>query len=164
MNRGLLVFSILVIVVGALVYYPIAIIGVILLIPALTTTPKPKTPNLPTGSAPQRTPTVLRRQNPSSPSSPAQRGPAAVDAAMTPVPTAYSPSMMEVPSSLPQSQMQPFSYSSPLFPTTMFPSMSQAAQPMRPAQAEKEGAAKRPETDELLEIGLLFAILKLAAS
>ena len=84
---------------------------------------------------------------------------------MTPVPTAYSPSMMESPSYLPQSQMQPFSYSSPLFPTTMFPSMSQSSQP-RPAQnpqAEKEVPAKRSETDELLEVGLLFAILKLAA-
>lgn len=161
MNRGLLVFSILIIFTGLIAgYYPISLIGALLLIPALLTTPKPPTPKLPTGSAQQSRPTVLRRQAPPPPS---PQAPAALDSAMAPVATAYSPSMMEAPKS-PQSAAQPFSYSSPLFPTTMFPSMSQPVKPAEVSQVEKELQAKRSETNELLEVGLLLAILKLAAS
>ena len=161
MNRGLLVFSILVIFTGLVVgYYAISIIGLALLIPAFATTPKPKTPKLPTGTS-QQTPTVLRRQVP--PTSQSQQAAPAVNSAMTPVPTAYSPSMMQPLGS--QGQQSSFSYSSSLFPTTMFPSMSLIASPApQPSQAEKQAEPRRSETEELLEVGLLFAILKLVSS
>ncbi len=162
MNRGLLVFSILVIFAGLVVgYYAISIIGLALLIPALATTPKPKTPKLPTGSSTQQTPTVLRRQVPPAQ---AQQANPAVNAAMTPVPTAYSPSMMQPLGS--QGQQSAFSYSSSLFPTTMFPSMSPLAlpAPQQAPQAEKQAEPRRSDTEELLEVGLLFAIMKLVSS
>jgi hypothetical protein len=51
-------------------------------------------------------------------------------------------------------------YSPPLFPTSMFPSLSMPTAYRPQAPEHKEGRAS--ETDELLEFGLLIAVLRLA--
>ncbi len=57
--------------------------------------------------------------------------------------------------------MQPFSSGSALFPAPMFPTLPQQAS--APPKAE-EPAKKQPGTDEVLEVGLIFAFLKLLAA
>lgn len=89
----------------------------------------------------------------------------AAPTASMPAPTqkAPVPSQMGVPVSMPSIQTLYYSYSPSLFPTSIFPSVMQ---PMSVAQTPKEmrveARESRESRDELVELGALFVLLKLA--
>jgi len=139
MNRGLLIFALLLVFLGiGFGLYLLSFFGLLLLIPALLSTPRPSAPPAPT-QAKQET----RRIAP-----PAAKRPETVSPAASP--------MAITPTSVPA---QPQSYAPALFPAPMFPSLSQAA-----IQPQPRGmpASEKPEAqDELLEAGAILLLLKL---
>jgi hypothetical protein len=154
LNKSLIAFAVILIVGGIYVGIGlIVLLGVILLIPGLLTTPKQPS-KVPVSKAPPP-----RRTSPPPAAQPAkmeysQAGP------MQPQAPASAPTTMYVPSVSPMSS-GPI-YSPALFPTSMFPSLS-VPTTYRPQILEhKEG--RTSETDELLEFGLLIAVLRLASS
>ncbi len=60
-----------------------------------------------------------------------------------------------------QMAQPPQSFAPPLFATSMFPSFS--AYPAPSAQPRESGRESKERTDELLELGVLALILRLAA-
>jgi len=154
LNKSLIAFAAIFIIGG--IYTGIALIvvlGVFLLIPGLLTTPKQPS-KVPVSKAPPP-----RRTSPPPVAQPSrteytQAGP------MQPQAPAPAPSTMYVPSVSPMSS-GPI-YSPALFPTSMFPSLSVPTTYRQQNPEHKEG--RQAETDELLEFGLLIAVLKLASS
>jgi len=153
MNRGLLILSILLILLGIGFGYFISMLGFFLLFPALLSSPRPRPQGTPTGSgeqAPEQAPVM-------EPAPDMEAGLEAAPAwgttsrAVTPGPVA--------PVSMPPLAPSQPSFSAPLFPTSIFPSLSlqvPAGQALREAKSE-------PPTprDEVLELGALLALVKL---
>jgi len=156
LNKSLLVFAIILIFGGIFLGIDlIVLLGVVVLIPALLTTPKEpsKVPvSKPQAPAPRRiTPPPASQPAKTEHSEPGGMQPQA------PLPM---PSTMYAPSA--GSMSSGVIYSPALFPTSMFPSIS-APPTYRPQLPEhREGRAS--ETDELFEFGLLIAVLRLASS
>lgn len=152
MNRSLLVFSILLILVGiSLGAFIVAALGFFLLLPALFSTPRPRPQGTPTGSgqqapepAPGRAPVIETSPEPAP----------FMESVTRPVaPRTFAPASM---APLPPSQP---SFSAPLFPTSIFPSTSQQ---LPTGQALKEARSEAPDSrDEVLELGALLALMKL---
>jgi hypothetical protein len=148
MNRGLLVFSFILILLGLVLGVGlVSIFGFLLLFPALLSTPKPR---------PQGRPTGWEEQAPI---------PAPVmETPLEPVPIVASVSMSATPKaaapiSIPLSSPPQISYSAPLFPTSIFPSLSQQ---MSTTAAPKEAKSQAlVPKDEILELGALLALMKL---
>ena len=139
MNRGLLIFALLLVFLGiGFGLYLLSIFGLLLLIPALLSAPRPSTPPAPI-QAKQET----RRIVP-----PAAKRPETAPSAATPMAMATTP----VPT-------QPQSYAPALFPTTMFPSLSQAA--IQPQPRGVPASEKPAAQDELLEAGAILLLLRL---
>ena len=158
-NRGLLVFSILLILVGLGSGYDLLfVIGFFLLFPALlvTSKPRPQAPQPPQTSSGQQ---PVRRPPP-------QPTPS-YEMAPTPPKT-----QMVVPPPMPPVQTSQVSYSPPLFPTSMFLGSSQPLPIGTPPGASQSAPATQPpkevrveareSRDELLEIGAVLLLLKLA--
>jgi len=152
MNRSLLVFSILLILMGiGLGQDFIAVFGFFLLLPALFSTPRPRPQGTPTGSgqqapepAPGPAPVMETAPEPASFLETASRSVAQQTVAPTSMP--------------PPPPSQP-SFSAPLFPTCIFPGASQQIQT---AQAPEDARTKGPDSkDDVLELGALLALVKL---
>jgi len=139
LNRNLFVFAILLVILGiGFNIYLLSLFGLLLLIPAVLVTSRP-----PVRPAPVPPKQEVRRIT----SPPVQR------AEVIP-PTPPPRSMM--PATLPA---QPQTYSPALFPTSMFPSISQVGtQPQPPREA---APAKPSERDELVEAGAILVLLRL---
>jgi hypothetical protein len=158
MNRSLLIFSILLILLGiGLGEFLIALFGFFLLFPALLSSPRPRPQGAPTGSG-QQAPEPIRESAPVVEPAPVmetipERAPVWGTVSTPVAPRTVAPTSMPP---LPPSQP---SFSAPLFPTSMFPS---ASQQMPTAQALKETKSEAPESrDEVLELGALLALVKL---
>lgn len=140
--RGLLYFSALLIFLG--VYggaYPVSIIGVLLLIPSLmATSRRPPTK--------QQPPVVqeFRRVVPRQPTMSMETRPAPSTVLETSPPTPAPFEHQE-------------SYTGALFPTAIFPTLSQSPISRLPADASKQGP--QGTKDEVLEVGTIVAIMKL---
>ena len=146
LNKNLLVFSILLITLGiGFDLYPISFLGLILLIPSLLTPSK-----VPTGTVPQ----------PSQRTKPYQsQQPRRVAPPPTPQPAAAAQAQPQPQAPMAAPTGTPI-YSSALFPTPMFPTLSlpsPMAQPVKETQA-----VKAQEKDELVEVGAILALLKVA--
>lgn len=154
-NRGLVIFSLILIGLGALYgFYPLSIIGFLFLIPAFLVPSRPPPPR------PQPKPEETRRVTP-----PSRRVEPARVQAQLPTP----PMRMTQPAEQvrPVQPMQPMGSpletrlepSPALFPTTMFPSASSyMLTPATPVEARQE----KPESrDELIEFAVLLAVLRL---
>lgn len=145
MNRGLLVFAVILIVIGAAFNVIQAlIIGLFLLFPAILTTPRPRTRRIPSSQAPP-----TRRIAP--------RPPPIIE---RPVVQAPPDLAMSVVAAASQVRQQP-TFSPALFPNPMFPTLSRL-----PAAAgiPSKDTNERPteQREELLEFGALIALLRLA--
>jgi len=146
LNRGLAVFSFVLIVLGiSSDFYPISILGGILLIAALLAPSRARVPR-PVPTTPERR--RVTRPIPTSPPTPAS----------TPQP---SPKMQAqaVQTQTRPSEIQTVTIPA-LFPTTMFPSMNPAV-PSQQLQEQKPTGEKPESRDELLELGALAVLLRL---
>lgn len=137
MNRSLAYFSMLLIIVGvAFGYYLISFLGALLLIPSLLS---PSRPPVPQQSTPQKQEPWRITSHETPQFSPAKvAGPQAMAIPMTEQP---QPTPMQT-------------YSSPLFPMPMFPSLNQTPSPSQTPTAERERA------DELVEVAAIVVLLK----
>ena len=140
MNRNLVYFSFFLVLIGVgFGFYLLSFLGLLLLIPALLSpsrlpAPRPQQPRQP----PRR---II-------PQAPQPQPSASMESA---TPTAYASASVAYSSQ----QMQP---SSALFPTTMFPSLSQmGTSPAEPSQPP----AKNEPKDDLVEVGTILVLLKL---
>ena len=163
MNRGLLVFAILVIFVGLLIgIYYIPLFGIFLLLVALVTPASGRPTTRPTQPAPEA----------ERPAGPTRTTPAMPTTEPSTVPTNYSQVTPAGPLAMAQAASgyeQRSSMGSPaLFPTTMFPSFTQTqptvAQTFEEKLEEKREERKRESRDELLELVALLAFLRLTSS
>ena len=139
MNRNLLGFGLMLVVLGfGFGAYILSFLGLILLIPSIIPDPPP-----PAKHAPQKEKQEPRRIIPRQPSQPAD----------APQPQrSYMQDISPPP--------QPQAYASALFPAPMFPSLSPMAAPMQPPEEAARG--KQESRDELVEVGAILALLKLA--
>jgi hypothetical protein len=141
-NRNLFYFSVILILAGLFFgIYLIAFVGFLLLLPALLATPRP-----PAQPSPTPAKEAPRRIIP-----PTEKKPEAAPLGQS-MPTTAPPPVV----------MMPQSYSPALFPTPLMPSLSQMGMGYA-TQMAKETPPTRPEgRDELVEVGTLLALLKLA--
>ena len=148
-NRNLLVFAIFLVLVGAgTTFYFLSALGAILLIASLIPGPRGSSPPRPsqTQTPPPRRimPSIPKPVERSAPSTPVQSPP-----------VSYQPTIQALNSTT------SLSYSPALFPTSMFPNLTlQASMPA--AVAEKPTQKQPVEKDEILEVGTILALLKLA--
>lgn len=164
MNRSLLVFSILLILLGlSLGAYIISILGFFLLFPALLSTPRTRPPSVPTGSG-QQAPEPAPVMEPAAVAETAPEPAPAMGTISDRVPGWGTLSTPVAPRTVAPTPMPPLppsqpSFSAPLFPTSIFPSTSQQ---MPTAQALKGTRGESPAPrDEVLELGGLLALMKL---
>jgi len=143
MNRNLVVFSLLLILVGlAFGLYVISFFGLLILIPAFASSPRP--PPRPASTQPRQQP---RRIIP--PSQPAPQ----------PQPEQAAPPVQPKQMVSASPATQPQSYAPALFPSSMFPALSGMGSTL---PAAKEAPAPKSEgRDELVEVGTMLALLKL---
>lgn len=144
MNKNFLVFALLMIVLGAaLNFYLLSLIGVLIFFSALLSSQRqPQRPAPATSRDETRRmapPKPMRMETPASPSK------------QMPVPAASMPAPVAA---------QSLSYSPALFPTAMFPSLSQMGAP--PQVPETPAPATAAGGDEVLAMGAVLALLKLA--
>ena len=144
MIRGLLYFSVLLILLGA--YggaYPVSIVGVLLLIPAL--------------AAPSRRPSAEKKPPP-----PPLQQYRRVIPRTAPVPMDSQAAVSATPHAEPPA-LAPFehqeTYTGALFPTSIFPTLSLS--PVSQQAAEDPRKAVQGQKDEVLEVGTIVAIMKL---
>ena len=135
-----MVFALLLVLLGiGSGFYLLSFFGLLLLVPSLISSSRP-----PTRPAPAPPKQEVRRISPP----PVQQPQATVQASQ--------PTTMAAPMPSPQSP----TYSMALFPTSMFPPISQLGTIPQPT---KETAQRKPEErDELLEVGAVLALLRLA--
>ena len=161
-NRGLLVFSIILILLGFFVSPFLYLIGFFLLFPALLLPSNPK----PTGTPPvsQQKPSPRRV---SAPSPPVSREPVQ-ESATAKVPESLMrqssvPQVPQIAMPLPnqggQQSFQPL-FGQPLLPSNLSPSFSQYPLPSQPEKITQHDSYT--SGDELIELGALLALLKLA--
>lgn len=158
LNKSLVAFAALLIIGGVYVGLNIVIVlGVFLLIPGLLTTPKKQSPvpvsksqQRQQGPQPRRTsrpPTQVAKTSYSEPA--AMQAPAQASVSV-PVPVTV-PSVSQMSTGL--------AYSPSLFPTSIFPSLSLPPTYRQQSPETKEG--KPAQRDELIELGVLVAVLRL---
>jgi hypothetical protein len=142
MNRDLFGFAILLILVGiGFGIYLISFVGLLLMIPAFLARPRQKTGGSPSQQTRRISPPPVRQAEPWVST--------AQPKAATPAP---APAPADAPATTP-------TYGVPLFPTSMFPSLTMTPAP----QASQEATAEKPtQRDELLEIGAILALLRFA--
>jgi hypothetical protein len=140
LNRNLLVFALLLLLFGiGSGFYFLSFLGLLLLVPSLISSSRP-----PRRPSPPPARKEVRRISP----------PPIQQPQVTTQVTQPKPEVMPVSS--PQSP----GYSSALFPTSMLPPISQLGTIIQPT---KETAQRKPEErDELLEVGVILALVKLA--
>jgi hypothetical protein len=143
LNRNLLLFSLFLVVVGAVFdFYIVSLFGVLLLVPALLQPSRTRA-----SPAPGQPRQDVRRVTPAKPQSGAQ------PAQMAPQPSASEPPPQQLNAS------QSYSYSPALFPRAIFPSLSLQGSPMQQTALPPEG---RPaERDDLIEAGVILALARL---
>ncbi|MDV3292986.1 MAG: hypothetical protein LYZ70_01800 [Nitrososphaerales archaeon] len=145
MNRGLALFSFFLIVLGAGAgFYPVSVLGILLLIPALVVPSRRPLPR------PQTTPPERRRPAPA---------PSVILAATTPQSKQETPKVQMT--SAPTEEQRAATIPA-LFPTAMFPSMFPSF-PTQQAQERKPAGEKPESRDEVLELAALVAILRLVS-
>ena len=163
MNRGLLVFSILVIVVGLFTgIYFVPLFGVFLLFIALlapTSSPRPPRPQPPMQEEQRHgEPTKMSYQTPS----PAASTLSEAYPQTGPAPMPMGPQVQS------GYEQRAAAGSPPLFPTTMFPSFTQSQPSMAQVVEERIEARKEQghveSRDELLELVALLAVVRLISS
>lgn len=153
MNRGLLVFSILLIIVGLFIgIYLIPLVGFFLLIIAVLAKSPSPTP-MPTPEPKREEPSYSTKN-----STPVAEPPGMMK------PTPMSPPMGAPPQALSGYEQRTMAGSPALFPTTMFPSFTQSQPVMGQVVEEKKEEHKRESRDDLIELVALLAILRLASS
>lgn len=155
MNKGLLAFSVLLIVVGALLGVTlIAVFGVVLLIPAfLSKSSKPAQSQ--TKPAPQQPRASARQSSPSPVPQPWQGQANQMNQAAAEVAVVGPPIPREVVSA-------GYGTNTALFPTPMFPTIGQ---PYPPARLLEEGKREgEKERDELFEMAVILALLRMAGA
>ena len=141
LNRSLLVFAILLVLLGfGSNFYLLSLFGVLLLIPAFLSSSRP--PKM--GRTPVSTKQETRRIAPP----PIQHYEAAA-------PSVSPRAVNEIPSTTPSSTFAPA-----LFPTSMFPFLSQTV--YRPEPTRETAEEKVNQRDDVLEIGTILALLRLA--
>ncbi len=150
MNRNLLIFGLLLIVLGiGFDFYLLSFFGLLLLIPAALSPSRTagRQPQTPTRPAPTQEP---RRIIPLKPKPEAQPTPLEVKDAP------LSPQLANVQTFQPGSSYP--AYSPALFPNSIFPPVSSmgSSQPMEP-----EAATKPAQRDELVEAGAIIALLRI---
>lgn len=140
MNRNLVLFSVLLVMLGiGSGFYLLSLLGSLFLIPALISRARPP----PTRATPPEKQEARRIIPPTPAQPPAEAAPPQVPGYMA----------------SPQPTQQQW-YSVALFPTTMFPSLSQlGSQVVPPFQPT---TAKQEPRDDLVEVGAMIALLKLA--
>ncbi|MDG6900821.1 MAG: hypothetical protein JRM80_02520 [Nitrososphaerota archaeon] len=140
MNRNLVLFSVLLIMLGiGSGFYLLSLLGSLFLLPALISRGRPP----PARATPPQKQEARRIIPLTPPQPPAEAAPPQVSGYMaSPQPAQYQ------------------GYSMALFPTTMFPSLSQmggkALPPVQPP------VVKQDARDDLVEVGAMIALLKLA--
>jgi len=152
MNRNLLIFALLLIFVGFGVgFYLISFFGLLLLIPALLSPTRVPSRPTPAPEPPKPQPRRITTRPAKQP-----EGPMAAPTAppMEGSVSAPMPSRMAAPSY----QSQSIVYTPPLFPTTMFPSLSGMAGTPAPPPREPEHERRREENDLLEVVGLLVLL------
>jgi hypothetical protein len=154
LNRNLLVFSLLLIFAGAGTgFYLIALFGLLLLIPALMSPTR-----VPTRPTPAPTPTKYQPRRimppPVKQPEPAMQAPSASSMAVP------APAQMAAYMAAPSSESSGMSYTPPLFPTSLFPSLSGMSGAQPPTPRGPEHPKPRGE-DDLLEVGALLVLLRL---
>ncbi len=145
MNRNLLIFSILLIAIGVVSgYYYVSVLGFFLLFPSLISSPRRQGPvPIPKRSAPPP-----RRVSPPAPTT-----------ELFAPPEPAKPTATLVPPAPPKPTAN---YSPPLFPTVIFPSFNQPTPSVQPQQVAPAQQQQPGQRDDLLELGAIVAILKLA--
>ena len=150
MNRNLLVFSLFLIILGAVSgVYLVSLFGIILLIPSALPSARQSSRNPPQPTQTKRLPTwnAAKRM-------PADEGP--VPSAQPDSQPAQPPEPMVAPMPGPSSMQ---TYSPALFPGSIFPPVyNLSVQTPLPAGPE---AKKTSERDDLVEVGTLLVFLKL---
>lgn len=137
MNRNLVYFGVFLVLLGiGFDFYPISFLGLILLIPALLSPSRPPMTRVP--EAPKQEPKrIIPAAQPQPPASGAE-------------PKSYF---------TPPPPTQTQTYAPALFPMPMFPSLSQMGTVARPVEPVPQ---KQGERDELIEVGAMLALMKLA--
>ncbi len=145
MNRNLLIFSILLIAIGVVSgYYYVSVLGFFLLLPSLISSTRRQGPV----PIPKRGAPPPRRILP----------PARTTELIAP-PEPAKPTATLVPATPPTPTVN---YSPPLFPTVIFPSFNPPTSSVQPQQVAPPQQQQPGQRDELLEIGAIVAIVKLA--
>lgn len=140
MNRNLFAFAFLLILLGlGFNFYLLAFFGLLMLIPAFLSSTRPRM---------RPTPTSVK-QEPRRITPPLVRQPEVALSQTQPKSTVVAPSAE-----------QPVTYSPSLFPTSMFPAHTQLGTSPQPIR--ETGAVKPAERDELLEVGTMLILLRLA--
>jgi hypothetical protein len=152
MNRNLFVFSLLLVFAGVgLDFYFISFIGLLLMIPSLLVSSRPPVRTAPQPSQTQQMPWRI------SPPAHVQQEPKA--------PTVETKVEVPMPAPMPAVPPSPMAssvatYSPPLFPMPIIPALSPVG--YIPGQPKGTSSQKQGEGDELVEVGAILVLLKLA--
>jgi len=139
LNRNLVYFSVLLILLGiGSEVYVLSLLGLLLLIPALLSPARPPVRRTP---APRQEARRIVPQQPPRVSTQTPSPPHTIEIAPTP-------------------PVQQQTYTPALFPMPMFPSLSQMGSTPQPVKEPAQ--AKQEARDELVEVGTILALLKLA--
>ncbi|MDG7012015.1 MAG: hypothetical protein JRN11_04205 [Nitrososphaerota archaeon] len=145
MNRNLLIFGLFLIIAGIFAgFYLLSVFGFLMVIPALLASSRPS--QRPSPGPPREAPRRIMQnaQPPPTLSRDAATVQASTAAALTPPPP---------------SQSQQFSYSPPLFPTVLLPSLSiSMGVPQTPSEQAPKSQARE---DDVLEMGAVLALARL---
>jgi hypothetical protein len=140
LNRNLVVFSFFLVLLGvAFNFYLLSFFGLLLMIPAFLSPPRTAPRKAPVPPRPE-----FRRITPLPPTRPSMEALAA-----RPTPKVVAP---------PPPVVQPQTYTPALFPTSMFPSLSQMGNLPQPPSGAAERSAER---DGLVEAGAILVLVKL---
>jgi hypothetical protein len=147
LNRTLLYFSLALILVGLLFgIYLVAFFGFLLLLPALLATSRP----------PARPSPAPATEAPKHVTPYAEKKPEVVPTPSEPMPTTIPVPVAAVPP-----PAMPQSYSPPLFPTPLMPSLSLMGTGGTLQMVKEAAPVRQGGQDELVEVGAILVLLKL---
>lgn len=148
MNASLAALAFLMIILGAGAgFYPISVLGVVILVAALLVPSRPQAPR-PLPSTQESGGATIRAEQPRAAYAPMTRQPPQ---------TATRPS----PEPMPAPELnQGYTSTSALFPTTMFPSMSPVPMIPQPPETKKPSETPAPAND-LVEMAAIVVLLKM---
>ncbi|MDG6900230.1 MAG: hypothetical protein JRM91_04315 [Nitrososphaerota archaeon] len=145
MNRNLLIFGLFLIIAGIFAgFYLLSVFGFLMVIPALlaSSRPSPRPPPEPAREASRR---IMQSAQP--------------QPALSREPTAVQASTAAALTPPPPSQSQQLSYSPPLFPTVLLPSLSiSIGVPQTPSE---QAPKTQTREDDVLEMGAVLALARL---